>query len=305
MDKRSGISGSGMGSAYGSKPSGSNQMAGRSSGNRQAHGASGGGILDKLGFVGTQNVSETERLVTGIGGAVLALSGLRRGGISGLLRIAAGGALLARASTGHCPMYESMGDDQQEQRLARQHGWEHAAVTRESIIINRPREQLFAFWRDFSNLSKVMTHVERVDVIDSRRSRWLMQLPLGKELQWNSTVTEERQNERIAWSADDNADVRNSGWVEFRDAGGGRGTEVIVQLAYEPPGGEIGNVLAKLWPQSPGALLKRDLKEFKEKVESGRIEMQAGSASSRLGSSGLSGSSTLGGGASGSTPQRH
>jgi uncharacterized membrane protein len=301
MEKRSGFSGSGMGSSIEKNQSDSSRRMGKR-GNQQGYGGAGSGILDKLGLVGTRNVSETERVVTGIGGAILVLSGLRRGGISGLLRLAAGGALVARASTGHCPMYENMGDDQQEQRLARQHGWEHAAVTRESIVINRPREQLFSFWRDFANLSKVMTHVERVDVIDSRRSRWLMQLPLGKELQWNSSVTEERQNERIAWSADDNADVRNAGWVEFRDASGGRGTEVIVQLAYEPPGGEIGNVLAKLWPQSPGALLKSDLKEFKEKVESGRIELQSGS--SRTGSSGVSGSNTLGG-SSGSPSQRH
>jgi uncharacterized membrane protein len=298
MDKRSGISGSGTGSSYGDASS--RRIGTQQYGSQGQQGT--GGFLDKLGLVGSKNVSETERLVTGIGGAILALSGLRRGGVGGLLRLAAGGALVARASTGHCPMYESMGDDQQEQRMARQHGWEHAAVTRESIVINRPREQLFAFWRDFSNLSKVMTHVERVDVIDSKRSRWLMQLPLGKELQWNSNVTEERQNQRIAWAADDNADVRNAGWVEFRDAGG-RGTEVTVQLAYEPPGGEIGNVLAKLWPQSPGALLKRDLEEFKQKVEGGRIDLQGGS--SRLGSGGVAGGTTTLGGASGSSPQRH
>jgi uncharacterized membrane protein len=219
------------------------------------------------------NVSQTERLVTGVGGALLALSGLRRGGLSGVLGLVAGGALVARAATGHCPLYARMAPTERERRIAEQRGWETAAVNRESVFIARPREQLYGFWREFSNLSKVMSHVERVDVIDARRSRWLVSLPLGKELHWKSTVTEDRPNERIAWKADDDADVPNSGWVEFRDAGA-RGTEVIVQIAYEPPGGELGRSLVRLWPASPGALLKNDLQQFKRRVESGEIGLQ-------------------------------
>jgi uncharacterized membrane protein len=233
-------------------------------------------LHNKQGGQLSKNVSDQERILTGLGGVVLSMMGLRRGGIGGLLGLIAGGALVSRAVTGHCPAYERLGMDDQERRLAQQHGWKSAAVTRETITINRPREQLYSFWRDVSNLSRVMSHVERIDLLDNKRSHWLVALPLGKTIEWNSRITEDRPNERIAWEADENADLRNAGWVEFRDAPGGRGTEVIVQMSYEPPAGEFGHAIAKLWPNSPGALLKDDLRGLKQKIESGELNLQGG-----------------------------
>jgi uncharacterized membrane protein len=218
-----------------------------------------------------KNVSDNERLITGIGGALLGLSGIRHGGLGGLLGLAVGGALVARAVTGHCPVYQRMGMDDRERRLAERHGWQQAAVSRETITVNRPREQLYRFWREQSNLAKVMSHVERVELLDSRRSHWVIALPLGKTLEWDAEITEDQPNERIAWRADQSADLRNAGWVEFRDAPGGRGTEITVQLAYEPPAGELGHAVAKLWPTSPGALLERDLQQLKQRFESGEL----------------------------------
>ncbi len=219
------------------------------------------------------NVSDTERIVTGIGGLLLAVSGLRHGGISGLLGAIAGGALVARATTGHCPAYARLGSSASERRLAERSGWHTAAVTRESIVIRRPREALYAFWRDFRNLSRVMSHVERIDVLDSQRSHWVASLPMGKTLEWDSRITDDRPNERIAWESTENAELHNSGWVRFRDAPDGLGTEVLVQLAYEPPGGELGRSLVKLWPDAPGALLKHDLNELRRSIESGELAL--------------------------------
>jgi uncharacterized membrane protein len=173
-----------------------------------------------------KNVSDNERIITGVGGVLLSMASLRHGGLSGLLGLVAGGALVTRAITGHCPVYERLAMDEREQQLARQHGWHHAAVSRESIMINRPREQLYRFWRQQSNLAKVMSHVERVDLLDSRRTHWVIALPLGKTLEWDAEITEDLPNERIAWRAEEHADLRNAGWIEFRDAPGGRGTEV-------------------------------------------------------------------------------
>lgn len=231
-----------------------------------------------------RNVPETERLLTGAGGLLLGLLGLRRGGLGGMLGVVAGGALVARAATGHCPAYARLGSDANERRIASERGWQTAAVTRESIIINRPREALYGFWRDFENLPQVMSHIDRVDVLDERRSHWVMSLPMGKTLEWDSRVTEDVPNERIAWQAEQSADVPNSGYVEFRSAPGGIGTEVIVQLAYEPPGGELGRSVVKLWPQAPGALLKRDLEDLRRRLESGQLAL-GGQADSRSGTS--------------------
>lgn len=35
-----------------------------------------------------------------------------------------------------------------------------------TVIINRSRSELFAYWRDFANLPNFMDNVERIDVFD-------------------------------------------------------------------------------------------------------------------------------------------
>src|SRR4051794_6185317 len=57
------------------------------------------------------NVGETERLISGLGGALLLTRGLSRGTWEGLALAALGGALLYRATTGHCSLYEALGAD--------------------------------------------------------------------------------------------------------------------------------------------------------------------------------------------------
>jgi len=220
-----------------------------------------------------RNVSGTERVLTGVGGGWLALSGLRHGGLGGLLGAAAGIGLLIRAATGYCPAYARLGSSDSERRLADARGWDTAAVTRESIVIDRPREALYRFWRDFTNLPRVMSNLERVEIKGPKLSHWVLSLPLGKTLEWDSTVTEDRPNERIAWQAVADADVPNSGWVEFRDAPGGQGTEITVELAYQPPAGELGRSLLKMLPQAPGALLRKDLLELRRRLHSGELSL--------------------------------
>ncbi|ACI98280.1 YgaP-like transmembrane domain [Rhodospirillum centenum] len=65
-------------------------------------------ISNTLPF-GPVNVGPAERMVTaGLGGTLL-LAGLGRGGPGGTLAVLAGGLLLTRAVTGHCPAYRAMG----------------------------------------------------------------------------------------------------------------------------------------------------------------------------------------------------
>lgn len=220
------------------------------------------------GWTGS-SISNTERAMSGAAGTLLGLWGLRHGGVGGVIGAIAGGALLARAATGHSLVPTTRA----ERALASRQGWRSAAVAEERVIINRPRAELYAFWRNFSNLPQVMPHLKRVDVLDSMRSHWVMALPMGKEIEWISAVIDDRPDERIAWKAEAESQVANSGWVEFRDAPGGEGTELRAQVAYEPPGGEIGQMLAKLWPQSPDAMLQENLRTFKSRVESGDIAL--------------------------------
>jgi uncharacterized membrane protein len=79
----------------------------------------------------------------------------------------------------------------------------------------------------------------------------------------------------IAWRSEEGASVRNSGQVEFRDSPEGRGTIVTVTLAYDPPGGSVGKLIAKLFQKEPKVQARQDLRCFKQLMETGEISTAA------------------------------
>ena len=139
-----------------------------------------------------------------------------------------------------------------------------------AVTINKPAAELFAYFRDFSKLSSFMENVVRVDVLDASRSHWVVKAPAGKTVEWDARITEERDGELIAWTSEDGADIANSGRVDFRDAGA-RGTIVTATIAYDPPAGMIGRLVAKLFQREPAIQARRDLRRFKQLMETGEI----------------------------------
>jgi uncharacterized membrane protein len=140
-----------------------------------------------------------------------------------------------------------------------------------SVTINRPRAELFAYWRDFANLARFMENVERVDVLDAKRSHWVVKAPGNDTVEWTAAITEEADGRVIAWASEDGADVPNSGRIEFRDAQGDRGTIVTATILYDPPAGFIGKVIAKMFQREPAIQARRDLRRFKQLMETGEI----------------------------------
>ena len=104
-----------------------------------------------------------------------------------------------------------------------------------------------------------------------RRSHWVAKAPAGQTVEWDATTTEERENELISWRSDEGAMVYNAGTVRFQEAPGGRGTEVRVELEYDPPLGKIGSKVAMLWREEPGQQVQDDLRHFKQVMELGEI----------------------------------
>jgi len=75
--------------------------------------------------------------------------------------------------------------------------------------------------------------------------------------------------------------VRNAGSVHFRDAAGGRGTELRVVLEYDPPAGRLGAAVATLLGEEPNVQVREDLRRFKQLVETGEIATTEGQPSGR------------------------
>lgn len=140
-----------------------------------------------------------------------------------------------------------------------------------TVTINRPRAELFAYWRDFANLPTFMDNVEQVELLDGDRSRWVVKAPGGKTVEWVSQITDEQDGDYIAWASLEGADVPNSGRIDFRDAQAGRGTIVTATILYDPPVGIIGKVIAKMFQREPAIQARRDLRRFKQLMETGEI----------------------------------
>jgi uncharacterized membrane protein len=140
-----------------------------------------------------------------------------------------------------------------------------------TLTINKPRAELFAFWRKFSNLANFMENVVSVEELNGRQSRWTVRAPGGRTVEWTSSITEESEGDFIAWASDEDADVPNSGRVDFLDAPGNRGTWVTATILYDPPGGFIGKVIAKMFQREPAVQARRDLRRFKQLMETGEV----------------------------------
>jgi uncharacterized membrane protein len=139
------------------------------------------------------------------------------------------------------------------------------------ITINRRRDEIYHFWRNFENLPRFMEHLESVRTTGERRSHWKAKAPLGSSVEWDAEIIEDRPSELIAWQSLPEADIPNTGSVRFRDAAGGRGTEVVVELNYQPPGGKMGALLAKLFGEEPEQQVKSDLRRLKQVLEIGEV----------------------------------
>jgi uncharacterized membrane protein len=140
-----------------------------------------------------------------------------------------------------------------------------------TVTINRPRHELYAFWRDFGNLPRIMENIESVTEIDERRSHWVVRAPAGQTVEWDSVIVEDIPDELISWQSEAGADITNSGRIDFRDAPGGRGTWVTATIAYDPPAGGVGKLVAKLFQREPKIQARRDLRRFKQFMETGEI----------------------------------
>tara|TARA_R110002124_G_scaffold225235_2_gene390608 strand:- start:14353 stop:15009 length:657 start_codon:yes stop_codon:yes gene_type:complete len=145
-------------------------------------------------------------------------------------------------------------------------------VVGKTVTINRPRSELYAFWRDFQNLPKFMENIENVQLTGKEgRAVWTIRAPAGQSVEIETEVVQERKNELIAWRSVKGSEIETEGRVKFRDAPANRGTWVEAIVAYKPPGGTIGKMIAKLFAREPEIQARRDLKRLKMFMETGEI----------------------------------
>lgn len=138
-----------------------------------------------------------------------------------------------------------------------------------TLIINRPPDEVYRFWRDIEKLPSFMDHLESVRVTGDRQSHWVAKGPGGKTFEWDAEIVNDEPGSHISWRALPDSGIHNAGTVRFERAPGGRGTLLRVQMHYAPPGGTISANVAKIFGAEPGQLLERDLRVLKQILETG------------------------------------
>jgi uncharacterized membrane protein len=226
-----------------------------------------------------QNVGESERTLSLIGGGVLLITGLTRRGVGGTLTALAGAGLLFRGATGYCMLYDWLGisthDTDEGHRGVEAH---RGTKVVQSIHVNRDPHELYNFWRDFKNLPQVMGHLVNVAEREGnpRQSHWVARGPMDQRLVWDAEIIADRPGEIISWESLPDAQVDNAGSVRFEPSPAG-GTDMTVQIQYDPPGGRWTDRLAHLFGQDLETELRDDLRSFKaymEACETPRIHPQ-------------------------------
>ena len=213
------------------------------------------------------NVNPTERLLSKVGGTALLLVGLKTGRLTGTLLSLAGSALIFRGMTGHCHLYDTLGIDTREHNPATAIPAGAGVKLEREVIVHRDARDLYSFWRNLENLPRVMRHLERVEVIDQKRSHWVAKGPLGSEIQWDAEIINEREPELIAWRSLTGSTMDTAGSVHFHRLEEEHGTRVTISLKYNPPGGKLGATVASWLGSGFEEQLDRDLAEFKRTME--------------------------------------
>ena len=236
------------------------------------------------------NVGQTERWISALGGGALALYGVTRGSLGGIALALVGAALVQRGYSGHCNLYEAVGYSTGGDSGLRNS--ENVSVPAErgtkvekSVTINRPASALYSFWRNFENLPLFMNHLESVRSIGGERTHWVAKAPAGMTVEWDAEVYNEKPNELIAWRTLEGSQVSSAGSVRFEEAPNG-GTEVRVSLKYDPPGGKLGSLVARLFRENPERQMEEDLGRFKQLMETGNASSNAGQTTGRGASAG-------------------
>lgn len=208
------------------------------------------------------NTSNFERALSIAIGAWMLYRGVKRlpkSPISNLLKATTGGALLARGVTGFCPVYDYFEID----------GSKTTSVNiRSTVVVNKPKHEVYAFWRRLENLPLFMRHLESVQEIDDRRSHWEAKIPNKMiTIKWDAEIVRDDENSLLSWQSLPGSTIENAGKVEFRNALGDRGTELRIMITYRPPAGNIGTQVARLFNPIFRKMVKEDVTNFKQFIE--------------------------------------
>jgi uncharacterized membrane protein len=212
------------------------------------------------------NLQELERWASLAAAGAVIVYGFSRRTAPGVALAVAATPLVYRGVSGRWPFEDGYADDTRH-ALSGSRG----IHVRESVRIERPVSEIYAFWRQLENLPRVLTHLESVDESGDGRSHWIARGPADLGVEWDAEIINDIEDKLIAWRSLPHSDIVTAGSVNFKRVRGGRATELSVHLQYEPPAGRAGAFFARIFGREPSQTIREDLRRLKQVMEAGEV----------------------------------
>jgi uncharacterized membrane protein len=98
-------------------------------------------------------------------------------------------------------------------------------VLQKKLTINAPAQQVFAYWADFRNFQQFIPIIESIEIIDDRRSKWVIQAPLGNKVTFESLITVYEPDRNLTWKSS-HSGGQAKGEMRFIELGDNTGVEL-------------------------------------------------------------------------------
>jgi uncharacterized membrane protein len=218
-----------------------------------------------------RNIGNAERWISAFGGGALAAIGISRRSPGGLGLALAGGYLLYRGVSGQDPIYRALGFSTVGEDLGGFGVSQHRGIrVEESVLIQKPADELYHIWRRLENLPRFMKHLKSVKALPNGTSHWTAKGPANMDISWDAEIVGDEPGKLISWRSLPHSSFQNAGAVRF-DAEG-EATRVHVSLTYNPPAGKVGAAVARMMGEDPARQIREDLDEFRAQLEGGSFK---------------------------------
>ena len=154
-----------------------------------------------------QNVSNFERgLSIGVGALLIysAIKNFKKTPVRAIFRSGLGAAMVLRGAAGNCPVYNALDVD----------GTKTTTVNvRTTFVVNRPRNEVYAAWRNLGSLPRFMKHLSNVTENSNTRSHWEVKIPENSpvSISWDAEIVKDEPGSLLSWRSLPGSSIDNAG----------------------------------------------------------------------------------------------
>jgi uncharacterized membrane protein len=152
---------------------------------------------------------------------------------------------------------------------------------RASIGLEEKPDEVYRQLRDLSSLPNYLSHVRAIELQGEEYCQLTMEVPFGGTSRWRARIAEDVPGRRIAWETAPESPLHIRGSFELSEQPGHRGTLLRASLTLKPTAPSLVAPLARLLGSAPDLWLTRQLRRFRQFVETGEVATTQGQASGR------------------------